>query len=149
MDDSNELETRSFLGTGWAFPPTFSRTTKAVQMVSYEQDIEQSLRILFSTEIGERVMLPEYGSELRPMLFDTIDTSKLYYIKELVRVAVLNFEPRIDLLDVMVDGKDYLDGIIHISLDYRVRRTNNRANMVYPYYFIEGTNLPGKYRGGS
>lgn len=118
-------------------------------MVSYEHDIEQSLRVLFSTAIGERVMLPEYGSALRPMLFDTIDTTKLNYIKELVRTAVLHFEPRIDLLDVWVDGSDYLDGIIRISLDYKVRRTNNRANMVYPYYFVEGTNLPNKYRGGT
>lgn len=113
-------------------------------MASYEEDIRQSLEILFSTGKGERVMLPEYGSDLRELLFDAMDNTRLNFVRELVRMAVLRYEPRIDLIGIELDSSDFLDGVLYIQLDYTVRKTNTRSNMVYPFYFIEGTDLPSR-----
>src|SRR6185312_11540310 len=124
----------SFLGTGWSFPPEFRKDeiNNSVSMVSAEQDIEQSLQILLTTSIGERIMLPEYGSDLHAYLFEPISTSRIYFIQELISKAIINYEPRIELAEVVMDSSDYLDGVIRIRVKYSIRRTNTRFNLVYP-----------------
>lgn len=137
---------KSFLGQGWGFPPTFNKTgNKGVEMVKNEMDIKQSLEILLSTSLGERVMLPEYGCDLQTYLFDSISNSKMHFLKEIIRTAIINYEPRIELNEVIIDHSDYQDGIIRINIDYSIETTNTRSNMVFPFYKIEGTDIPQLY----
>lgn len=110
-------------------------------MTSGEDDIRESLAILFATALGERVMQPTYGCELRAMVFTVIDASAVTAIQDAVRRAVLFCEPRIDLESVEVDESRAAEGILHLDLVYTVRGTNTRSNMVYPFYFLEGTSL--------
>ncbi len=130
-----------FLGTGWAFPPAFDWRTKEAVMVSQVQDIEQSLHILLSTVPGERVMQPAYGCGIKRMVFENVNDSTITEIKDIITKAVLFFEVRITLNDIEVDVTDMLDGVLRLRLDYTVRTTNTRTNMVYPLYLREGTNL--------
>ena len=132
-----------FLGTGWSFPPSFDASLKQVHLVSEEQDIQQSLHILLSTSTGERIMHPTFGCDLHQVVFDNISQTTVSEIKDIIRRAILFFEPRITLLDIHVDisSQQYLEGIINIDVEYLVRRTNTRSNMVFPFYFLEGTNL--------
>lgn len=58
------MEKESFLGTGWSFPPTFNNISGTVEMVSDEKDIFQSLHILLSTQLKERVMRSDFGCDL-------------------------------------------------------------------------------------
>lgn len=132
---------KSFLGTGWSFPPTFDRETAELQMVSDEEDIRQSLWIILSTLPGERVMNPKFGCNLHSVTFGSIDETTKQEIILLVEDAVLNYEPRITLDAVEVDMSQAVDGLVHIQLHYIIRAINVRTNMVYPYYLIEGTNL--------
>ena len=132
---------RSFLGTGWSFPPEFNRPSRTVKMVSEEDDIRESLRILLSTSPGERVMQPAYGCELRSLIFENMSESTITEIKDVIERAVLFFEPRISLHSVEVDTTDIYEGLIKIKLDYTIRTTNSRSNMVYPFYFQEGTDI--------
>jgi uncharacterized protein len=74
----------SILGTGWAFPPEFDRNAGAVQMVSGEEDINQSLNILLSTSLGERVMQARYGCNLHDFVFEPLNSSVIGYIRDLV-----------------------------------------------------------------
>ena len=133
-------KTFNFLGTGWAFPPAFIKNT-GVETVSYEKDIRQSLTILFSTLPGERIADMKYGSNIHQWVFEKMDLSTRTLITESIKKAVLYFEPRITLEKVDVEIKDPLEGILWINLEYTVRLTNTRSNMVYPFYFKEGTNL--------
>jgi len=128
-----------FLGTGWSFPPTFSRLSYSVEMVSDEKDIHESLWVLFSTQLGERVMVPQYGSTLTQMVFRTLNTTLTTQLKNAVWQAILNWEPRItvDAIDVDVDSTSY--GIALVGVAYTIRRTNTRSNMVYPFYYAEAT----------
>jgi phage baseplate assembly protein W len=134
------VETR-FLGTGWAFPPAFDWRTKEAVLVSEVEDIEQSLHILLSTVPGERVMQPAYGCGIKRMVFENINDSTITEIKDIVSKAVLFFEVRITLHEIEVDLADLMDGLVRLKLDYTVRTTNTRTNMVYPLYLREGTNL--------
>jgi phage baseplate assembly protein W len=128
-----------FLGRGWRFPPTFSKWGHAVALVGDVEDIRQSLWILMSTAQGERVMLPTYGCDLWKFVFRDLTTSLISELRDLVSTAILRWEPRIDLLAVTVTADEDEIGLVRIQVDFRVRRTNSRSNLVYPFYLTEAT----------
>ncbi|MBI1938379.1 MAG: GPW/gp25 family protein [Ignavibacteriales bacterium] len=129
-----------FLGKGWSFPPEFDKQTSTVKMLADEDDINSSLEILFSTTVGERIMQPKYGANLKNLLFDPIDTSLKAYIKDLIKTAILYFEARIKLDNISLEAKPE-EGMLLITLEYTIRSTNSRYNFVYPFYLNEGTNI--------
>ena len=112
---------KSFLGTGWGFPPTFLRLTASVVMASDDRDIQESLRILFSTSRGERIMVPDYGCDLWGMVFQSVTTTLQTEIAERVRQAILNWEPRIEVISVEVQPDATADGVILVQVDYVIR----------------------------
>jgi uncharacterized protein len=135
---------KSFLGTGWGFPPMFNVASNGVSMLSDEDDIHSSLQILLSTRPGERVMLPKYGCNLDEMIFEPLTTTFKTYMKDLIKTAILYFEPRIDVNNIALDDTEELEGRILIKVEYTVRSTNSRFNFVYPYYKKEGTEIQNK-----
>lgn len=134
MEDDKK---RSFLGRGWAFPPEFSRGVSPTSMVSEEEDIQQSLHILFSTHMGERLMRPDYGIDLHQLVFHNMDLTARTQLKEAIERAVLYYEPRITLDDVVFDMSEERNGVLRMCLEYTIRLTNTRGNLVYPYYYEE------------
>src|SRR5690349_14456809 len=114
----------AFLGTGWSFPPTFLRASHGVVMVSGDADIHESLRILFSTQIGERLMVPLYGTDLWRRVFSPMNTTFRTEIAGSVRTSILRWEPRIDVLDVVVDADPAAGGLVTLTVDYVIRATN-------------------------
>ncbi len=110
-------------------------------MASREEDIRQSLEILLSTKPGERIFNFDYGCDIRQWVFEKMDLSVKTLIIDAIKQAILYFEARIDVEKVDVEIKDPLEGILWINLDHKIRQTNSRSNMVYPFYFKEGTNL--------
>lgn len=133
--------TKSFLGRGWSFPPEFNRGARSVKMLEDEADIKSSLEILLSTRLGERVMVPDYGCNLDELLFKPLNLTLKTYVTDLIKTAILYYEPRIDLNKVEIDPSDELNGVLLINLDYTIRTTNSRKNMVYPFYKEEGNEL--------
>lgn len=127
----------SFLGKGWSFPPSFDVVNRQVEMLTGEDDIESSLQILLATALGERVMQPRFGCNLNDMVFETLDTTLVTEIKNRVEVSILYFEPRIDINNIEIIPQSELDGKILISVDYTVRATNTRSNLVFPFYLTE------------
>ena len=132
---------KSFLGTGWGFPPTFSSETGIVGMLSDEADIQSSLQILLSTRQGERVLRPDYGCNLDELVFEPLTNTFKTYIKDLINTAILYYEPRIDVEKIELINTGELEGRILISIDYTVRSTNSRFNFVYPFYRNEGSEI--------
>lgn len=131
----------SFLGTGWSFPPEFNRHSGNVKMVSEEQDIEESLRILLSTRLGERVMIPRFGCDLTDLLFESINLTQKTYVIDLIQTAILYYEPRIDVEKIDIIPGTEVEGKLLIDVTYKVRSTNSRRNMVYPFYKTEATDV--------
>jgi phage baseplate assembly protein W len=130
----------SFLGKGWSFPPAFDSDLGGVVIVKDVTDIEQSLNILLSTTLGERVMQPGYGCNLENYLFDSLNNTLIGFIKDLVTKAILYYEPRIiaESVDVTAaDSTDLLEGRFTILVTYSIPQTNSRFNYVYDYYSNE------------
>lgn len=138
MEEQND---KSFLGTGWGFPPTFNEQTLRLELVSEEEDIRQSLFLLISTTPGERILNPGYGCDLQSLVFERITESIRNKITSMVSLAILRFEPRIIVHQIDTRVVSYDPGTIHILVEYTVIQTNTRSNIVYPFYFQEGTHL--------
>ena len=133
---------QSFLGVGWGFPPTFNRRDCSVMMSSGEQDVRESLRILFSTALGERIMLPEYGSPLDRLVFQGINTTLASQLREALRQAIITWEPRVEVGEIEVQTEATTEGWVQVIVYYELSRTNTRANLVFPFYLQEGTLVP-------
>ena len=129
------------MGRGWEFPIHFHPVTGAVRMLSDEEDIHNSLDVLFATAVGERIMQPDYGSELDSFVFTPLNKSVITYMKAIISDAILFYEARIITEDIRIEPSKDRDGVLEIEITYRVSATNNRYNYVYPFYKREGTNL--------
>jgi hypothetical protein len=131
-----------FLGTGWGFPPSFTNGGANVKLVSGADDIQQSLQILLSTRLGERVMQDDFGCDLNNVLFEEMDQGLVNTLTSLISDAILYFEPRImlDNLDVSEGASE--QGLLLISIEYTIRSTNSHFNMVYPFFVNEAA-IPG------
>jgi len=130
----------AFLGKGWSFPPEFFSSGAAVGMVSDEEDIKQSLTILFGTSLNERVMFSSYGCDLSRYQFEEIDNALINGLTGIIEDAIVDYEPRItvDVVDISQSSNEV--GLLLISIQYTIRATNNRYNMVYPFYISEANN---------
>jgi phage baseplate assembly protein W len=140
MERSDSLDYPSFLGTGWSFPPEFILDTGKVVMTADEADIEASLRILFGTAMGERFMNPKYGLDMHDMLFEPMGTTLKTLLQDQVKMAILIYEPRIKLLTLDLDTSGHYEGNLSILVEYEVRSTNSRYNLVYPFNTAGGGN---------
>jgi phage baseplate assembly protein W len=127
---------KPYLGVGWAFPPKPS--AGGLRYARYEEDIEQAIQIILLTARGERVMLPEFGAGLRDFVFEPNSEATRARIEEVVRKALVDWEPRIDLERVEVTPGDAGPNVVLIHVDYVVRATNSFYNRVYPFYLLEG-----------
>ena len=138
---TNQIDTgeREFLGRGWSFPISLDAGGD-IALAVHEEDIAQAVRIIISTSLGERVMRPDFGSSIRDSVFETMSTATMSIVKQRVERALIEWEPRIDVVDVRVapdNGRPEM-GRLLIEIDYRVRATNIFYNLVYPFYLLEG-----------
>lgn len=139
----NSSTAPSFLGTGWSFPPTFVRgpVSGEVLMTTGEADIDASLRILLGTALGERFLNPKYGLDMRGLLFEPMATTLLTLAKDQIKVALLIYEARIKVVSLEFDTSTLNEGKVSVVLDYEIRATNSRYNLVYPFYLSDGSEV--------
>ncbi|PCK09207.1 MAG: hypothetical protein COA42_04940 [Alteromonadaceae bacterium] len=131
-----------YLGTGWSFPPKFTKGGQDVHMVSGEQDVHESLQILLGTRLGERILRSDYGCDLSRYVFGTVDDGFASALGSLVRQSLTKNEPRIRLESVGVKQSDDEAGLIELKITYLIHQTNSRYNMVYPFYINEALQTP-------
>lgn len=129
---------KNFLGKGWKFPVAVDTATGRIAMSEYEQDIKESIWIILSTSKGERVMRPDFGCGIHDYVFASLNTTTINLVQNSVREALTLWEPRIELIKVDVSQEKAHEGKLEVGIDYRVRTTNNRFNLVYPFYVKEG-----------
>jgi phage baseplate assembly protein W len=133
-------EKNTFLGRGWAFPVTFLRDAAQVSLVENEEDIRQSLIILLNTTIGERVLRPDYGANMEDLLFEALNVTTATMITNRIGRAILFHEPRVKVEEIDM-RPDFQEGRVEVLISYFIISTNNRQNLVYPYLFIEATDV--------
>ncbi len=123
------------LGSGLSFPLTVDRRG-GIALATGEQDVDQAIEIILSTAPGERPMRPEFGCGVHDFVFDTIDASTVGRLETEVRSALDRWEPRISVEEVEFDLSRMGDGQLLINIGYRLRATNHKRNLVYPFYVI-------------
>lgn len=131
-------DNKRFMGRGFSFPFRVDPATNRVAMSSAEQDVEEAIRIILRTNLGERVMLPEFGTSAGDFLFSDDRAERVAALEESVREALEQWEPRITDIEVTADRDGGSKGVLAINIQYTLRVTNNQFNMVYPFYMMEG-----------
>jgi hypothetical protein len=124
-----------FIGRGFSWPMTVDHTG-SIKLTSSSEDIERSIQIVLITAPGERVMRPQFGCRIWDLLFEPVTPNLLGLIAEAVRQAIAQWEPRVDVeaVEPMADPDD--SALVRVHIIYRVRATNDRRNLVYPFYVI-------------
>jgi len=129
---------KNFMGVGWKYPVYITIEGKIAKS-EYEQDIKEAIWIILGTAKGERVMRPDFGCGIHDLVFTPINTATITLVENSVREALTIWEPRIELIKVEASSEKSEEGKMLVSIDYRVRTTNNRFNLVYPFYIKEGS----------
>ena len=128
---------RKFLGTGFSFPMRVNPSGNLTYS-SGEKSVREAIWILLGTAKGERQMLPTFGCGIQDMVFAPNNQTTWGNLQHLVKDALTQWEPRIDVLDVTVTAAAGEANTLLIRVDYRIRSNNAFGNLVYPFYITEG-----------
>jgi uncharacterized protein len=126
-----------FLGAGLAFPLRLDENGHFA-LNDLDAHVRQAIRLILATSKGERVMRPDFGAGLADLVFAPVSAATLTLIGHEVREALTRYEPRIDILALDVSADPEVSERLVITLGYRVRCTDTRLNLVYPFYLDRG-----------
>jgi|ERR1700690_1670722 len=126
-----------FLGKGWSFPVALDDEGE-IEISPGEKSIQEAIWIILATAPGERVMRPDFGCGIHRLVFSLNDAATIGRVAEEVRLALIRWEPRIDVLDVDTEAQGRGE-VLLINVHYRVRTSNNFFNLVYPFYLTVGS----------
>lgn len=124
-----------FVGRGFAWPLRIDHTG-AIAMTNGAADLDDAIRMILLTAPGERIMRPAFGCRIWDLLFEPVTANLIGLIREAVRDALAQWEPRIEVQDVRPLQDDDDSGLVRIEIVYRVKSTNDRRNLVHPFYVI-------------
>lgn len=130
------MNNTDFLGVGLKFPLALKEGTIALS--KYEEDIKESIWIILGTAKGERVMRPDFGCGIHELVFAANNTATAGLINYYVQDALINWEPRIEVIQVNAKPDFEVGNKLNINVEYRIRKTNNIFNLVYPFYLERG-----------
>jgi hypothetical protein len=131
-----------FIGRGWAFPLR-TDATGSIALVAREREIEEAIRLILGTSPGERPMRPEFGCRIHDFVFGLANGATANEIAAEVSRALGRWEPRIDVQEVSVTFDSLDQTLLYIDVRYSLRRTNDRRNLVFPFYVIPGEGAAG------
>ncbi|MGB3185595.1 MAG: GPW/gp25 family protein [Ornithinimicrobium sp.] len=124
-----------FVGAGWAFPLS-TDATGGIALVVRDAEIQESIRLILGTALGERPMRPEFGCRIHDRVFGAANSSLAGQIAGDVREALNRWEPRVELLDVTASFDQVDAGTLYVDIGYTIRGLNDPRNLVFPFYVI-------------
>jgi hypothetical protein len=124
-----------FIGRGWAFPLR-TDPTGGIALVSETQELEEAIRVILGTAPGERPMRPAFGCAIHDEIFAGADGATALRVAQEVREALVQWEPRIEVLSVEVSLEDADAGVLYIDIGYQPAGRNDPRNLVFPFYLI-------------
>lgn len=146
-----------FVGTGWRFPIKVNARGR-LEWSSGPQRIQDAIWLIVKTALGERIMRPKFGAGVDDFVFQSNSAVNRSKLAIAIKSALLEWEPRIDLEDVRVDSaadlssarvdsgngdvrfsdSGSLESQVLVTIQYRIRMTNELFNVVFPFYLEEG-----------
>lgn len=125
----------SFIGRGFSWPMNVDHTG-SIKLTDGAADLDRSIRIVLLTAPGERVMRPQFGCRIWDLLFEPVTSNLLGLMAQAVRDALAQWEPRVEVEDVVPTPDPVESSLVRLHISYRVRATNDRRNLVHPFYVI-------------
>jgi phage baseplate assembly protein W len=125
----------TFIGRGFYWPMQVDHTG-SIRLTDGAADLDRSMAVILATAPGERVMRPQFGCRIWDLLFEPITANLLGLMAQAVRDALAHWEPRVEVVDVRPEPDANDHTLIKINVSYRVKATNDRRNLVYPFYVI-------------
>ncbi|HXW80903.1 MAG TPA: GPW/gp25 family protein [Acidimicrobiales bacterium] len=131
----SHLAVPSFVGRGFAFPMGVG-VDGGIRLTRGPEDLDASMRVILSTAPGERLMRPQFGCRIWDLVFEPVNFNTLGLMEVATREAIAQWEPRVEVqgVECVPDARDAF--VVHIEITYKVRATNDRRNLVYPFYVI-------------
>jgi phage baseplate assembly protein W len=130
------------VGSGWAFPPTVDARGR-IALARQERDVEEAIHMILLTPIGQRVMRPEFGCRIHDLIFAPNDATTIGLARYYVEDALGMWEPRIDVIEVLVAPDPGNTGRLLIEIRYEIKATHDERALVFPFYRIPGEEAPG------
>ena len=124
---------QTFLGTGVTFPPQIDPATGRFKMSSGPQSVKESIYLILMTQVTERLTRPNFGTETASYVFMDVSLTELTIMRRDLTDSILRQEPRVSTVDITTDMHAQ-QGYIMISIDYTLADTNQRDNLVFPFY---------------
>ncbi len=129
------MDQSDFLGKGWAFPLRIS-PSGGLALSAHAFDIDEAIKIILSTAKGERHMRPNFGCAIHDLVFAPNNATTIGLVESHIEEAIGWWEPRVELLNVIVETDQQDRNCLLIDIHYKIRTTNERRNLVYPFYLI-------------
>ncbi|MEO0397060.1 MAG: GPW/gp25 family protein [Cyanobacteria bacterium P01_A01_bin.137] len=126
------VTSQEVLGQGWGFPMRLT-LQGGMQLSNIYRNLEESIVIILSTRLGERVYRPDFGSRLHELVFAPLSDDTLLLAQIYAREAIQKWEPRVTIEAVTaVPTPDAAS--LNITVNYRIRESHHRRSLVYPFY---------------
>jgi uncharacterized protein len=125
----------TFIGAGWAFP-MHTKASGGIALARGQTEIVEAIRLILSTAPGERPMRPEFGCGVHDLAFDPMNPTTAGRVRFEVMASLERWEPRIQVVDVLVTADDEDSATLLIDIRYEIRGTNSPRNLVFPFYVI-------------
>lgn len=129
------------IGIGWRFP-ILPDPLGRIGYLGGQENIEQSLKILLLTNLRERVMRAGFGTDAREQLFAPGSEKVLRLLERSVAAALRDHEPRIEVLNLRAEADPRDQTHVLVTIDYEIRATYVRGNLVFPFYLTGGGTEP-------
>lgn len=129
---------QSFIGAGWSFP-MHTDSTGSIALSSGDKEIVEAMRLILGTAFGERPMRPEFGCGIHDRVFDTVNSETFGAIRSDVEQSLDRWEPRINVTNVLVTPGEVGTSLLtclYVDVTYEVKGSNDRRNLVFPFYLI-------------
>lgn len=127
----------NFLGKGFSFPLQIDNSG-CIKLSEEREKIQQSILLILSTAKGARMMRPEFGCAVHDFIFEPNSASLRGLIAQEVQLALIEWEPRIQVDQVTVETEVDQPSKILVSVKYTIRNKNTPDNLVYPFYLHAG-----------
>lgn len=127
------MPNKKFLGSGMKFPPQINAATGRFMTSAAEQSVKESIYLILMTQRTERFARPGFGSNLMSYTFMDTSVTALNMMKRDLAEQILTQEPRVSDVEISTDTQTK-DGCLIVSIDYVVSATNQRDNLVFPFY---------------
>ena len=127
------MDEKLYLGAGMKFPPQVNKATGRFMLSSKEENVKESIYLILMTQKTERFMRPEYGSSILSYAFADTGETMLALMQQELEEDILKNEPRVDDVTIRIDAQSR-SGCLIIYIDYRLRGSSIRDNMLFPFY---------------